>query len=337
MKLRRYIFLFLIVFLGFLVGCKNVSNKIYDDYMSITISKMLKLNKEYDIPYNDSDFETTIYEYNLKDNELKKIFSYPQNTFYPLGIYDKEAKVVYYAKENGNDSFSRKEVGDQIYAYNLETKEDKMLTDNLYAINKIVPVENYLFFIAAFDDMPNLVLGRVNLEDGQVIRWNEEKNLSTKRLAVDKINRRIYVAIYDEEIDYKNMLEGKGPATNTIYSFDFDFNDKKEILKIDDRYINALSVMDNKLLYCANKSIIDSPNVDSLVEVIDLSNNEVIYNFKENFADGAYIAGDLSGIYIPMVNGNSVYFYDFARKKYEPILNPNKDLGDIVNFRLFNK
>ncbi|WP_313758720.1 hypothetical protein [Tissierella sp.] len=124
------------------IGVNSYKTQQIDDYISITT----QYTTTYDEKNDYAKYGATIYEYNLKSKEISEIFSFPDNTQYPLGVYDKKTHSVYYVKEKNNDSFKRKRTGDQIYVYSLETGSDTMLTEDVFAVNYIVPVDDTIFF-----------------------------------------------------------------------------------------------------------------------------------------------------------------------------------------------
>lgn len=305
-----------------------------DDYISITMGYMTN----YD-PSNDyAEYGATVYEYNLKNKEISEIFSFPRNTFYPLGVYDKKTNSVYYTKEKNNNSYKRQDTGDQIYVYDLETGSDTMLTEDLYAVNYIVPVDDALFFIGVkLGEDESLLLGKIDLSDGSIQYWDEAGTVATRTISVDKINKRIYVAIYDTE-EEDLLIEGdvgeQGTPEYTIYSFDYDLGDKQEILHKDDMAIKALYVMDNLLLYRGDDTLSPMPDTVTISEVIDLNNMEVLYKSDEQFPERGSFTPDKKGIYILKSIGEAqgIYYYDFETQKYTLIL--ESDLDSIANFQL---
>lgn len=335
MKKRFLLIICLMIISISLIGCQSKESET-NDYLSISFSKFIRDREEYDIPYNDSEFETIICEYDLENKQVKEVFSYPQNTFYSLGVYDKKANTVYYTKEKDNDSYQRVESGDQIYAYNLETKEDKMLTEDLYAVNKIVPVDEYLFFLAAFKDNYNLVLGKVDLKNGEVSKWAEEDQMVTRNLAVDKKNKRIYAAIYNIDEEYENMEADLGPANTTLVSFDFDLKDKKEILKLEGKNIKALEVKDNNLLYSIDTFVRPGEYTNNITEIINLKSGETIYKADQEIPSMTYLSSDLKGFYYSTFNSNEIIYYDLENDSYESLLIEAKKPGNLVNFQLFD-
>jgi len=301
-----------------------------DDYISFTTFYLLNNNEAND----EDELGATIYEYNLQSKEISEIFSFPQNTFYALGVYDKKTNSVYYTKEKNNNSFKRQGTGDQIYVYNLKTGSDTMLTKDLFAVNYIVPVDGAVFFIAVkLDSGPGgLILGKIDLSNGSVTYWDEPDEAATRTISVDKINKRIYVAIYDTEEEHilmqRDVNEHATPEY-TIYSFDYNLSDKREILHIDNVVIKSLYVMDNLLLYRAHDTMGFLPDTTTVTEVIDLNDMKVLYQSDEQFTERGSFARDKKGVYIL---DEGISYYDFETQDYTPLL--RSDFGRVLNFQL---
>lgn len=302
-----------------------------DDYISITTSYMTTHDEKNDY----AEYGATIYEYNLQSKEISEIFSFPYNTMYPLGVYDKKTNSVYYTKEKNNNSFKRQGTGDQIYVYNLETGSDTMLTEDLFAVNHIVPVDDAVFFVAARER--NLLLGKIDLSDGSIKYWDEADTSATRTIGVDKIKKRIYVAIYDteeEDIAITRNVADHATPEYTIYSFDYNLSDKREVLHKDNVAIKALYAMDNQLLYRADDTISPLPDTTTISEVIDLSNMKVLFQSDEQFPERGSFTRDMKGVYTLETIGEDkgIFYYDFETREYTPIL--KSDLGSIANFQL---
>ena len=85
--------------------------------------------------YNDNispenGMTINVLKYDFK-NDPVIVGSVPYTSQYPLAVYDESDNCIYYsAKSSGTK-------GDQLWQYNIETKEEKQLTDSLFAINSL--------------------------------------------------------------------------------------------------------------------------------------------------------------------------------------------------------
>lgn len=86
--------------------------------------------------YEERNLESDVYYYNPGSRELKRIAVVPYNAQYPLTVYDKRRDMVFYSAKAASG------VGDQLYAYDYKKGEQTQLTDNIFAINHIIPLDN---------------------------------------------------------------------------------------------------------------------------------------------------------------------------------------------------
>lgn len=125
----------------FLFGCSNIDSKKEEkenadsEYISISVS-------QYNVPDNiDSGYNTSIFFYDIETSTLEKKGTVPGMSQYPLAVYEKQDNVIYYSMES-------KDGRDQVYKMDCETGNSEQLTNNLSAINYIIPLEEKLFIVA---------------------------------------------------------------------------------------------------------------------------------------------------------------------------------------------
>jgi uncharacterized protein YxeA len=151
-----------------------------DEYISITVN----YETSYDETRDYAEYGVSIYEYDLQSAEVTEVFSFPQNSGYALGVYDKKTNSVYYTKEKNNNTYKRQRTGDQIYICHLDTGTDIMLTEDLLAVNYIVPVDDSVFFVGARqNNADSLALGKINITDGIIEYWKESDTLSVETIS----------------------------------------------------------------------------------------------------------------------------------------------------------
>ena len=312
-----------------------------DEYISITVGYEIS----YDETIDYAEYGVSVYEYNLQREEISEIFRFPQNSMYPLGVYDKKSNSVYYTKERDNNTYTRRRTGDQIYVYNLDTDTDTMLTEDLSAVNYIIPVDDAVFFIAerqidSHNRWPKLILGKVDLSNGSVIYWDEVETSSSLVLSVDRVQKRVYVAIYDgEEVDLAIGLFNSGEimrpiaTTHTICSYDYNLMDKREILKKDNMKIYSIFARDNYLLYSFSDTLSPMPNSIRMSETINLDNMEILHQTSEYFSwRGGNFSQDLKGVYSVIMDNTftGIEYFNFETQERKTIV----DLEDIANMQL---
>jgi len=300
-----------------------------EEYISFTIYYPVFYHEDNDY----LDHGGAVYEYNLQSKKISEIFKFPDNTQYTLGVYDKKSNSVFYTKELNNDTYNRYRTGDQIYVHDLSTGSDKALTDDLLAVNFIEPVDGAIFFIAARQVSPSsLSLGKIDLSGGNVTYWNEPVSASTRMISVDKVKKRVYVALYDSDEEYVAMSAGDTPPNYTICSYDYNLSDKREILHKDNLEVKALYVRDNQLIYRVDNTICPLPDTVSTVEMIDLNSMNTLFQSEDIFlTQCGNLSKDNKGFYSmnAVEDFEGICYYDFSTKEYTPLVQSH-----IANFQL---
>jgi hypothetical protein len=346
MKLKNLIMVgvvvpLLLVVSIFLVYPNIQTNKALDldEYISITVNNEISNSETNDY----AKYEVSIYEYNLQREEMIEVFRFPQNSGYALGVYDKKSNSVYYTKEKNNNTFERQRSGDQIYKYNLDSDTEIMLTEDLVAVNNLFPVDDTIFFVGARqNNADSLVLGKISLTNGVIEYWDESDTLSVETISIDRINKRIYVAVYDRTerdnaVSLFNSGESPHPVAfkHSIYSFDYNLNDKQEVLSKDDMRIYSVYARDNRLLYGAHDSTVLESDAYDMAEVIDINSKNVLFQFDEHFSwRGGGLSQDIKGIY-SAVNTDGfagIEYFDFETREYKTIA--TIDFGYLANLQL---
>ena len=112
---------------------KDYERELSNYYLSLTSS-------------NGINDDTVSVENQTYDFESKKMtdhkFDFKLTTQYSLAVYDaRDHAVLYSAKDSNND--------DQVYLYNINTKETSQLTNHLWGINYIIPRDDDYIVVGA--------------------------------------------------------------------------------------------------------------------------------------------------------------------------------------------
>ena len=310
-----------------------------DEYMSVTINC--------EVSYSETDdhsaYRVSVYVCDLQNAEISEVFSFPQNSGYALGVYDRKSNSVYYTKEKNNNTYERQRTGDQIYMYNMSTGSDTMLTEDQLAVNHIIPVDDAVFFVGAKQSNADvLILGKINLNDGIVKYWNESNTLSIETISIDRIKKRIYVAAYDSierdiAVELFNSNTSPHPVAfdNYIYSYNYDLGDRQEIISKKDMRVFSVYARNSLLLYGAHDSTVLVSEASILSEVIDVDCNDVLFQSDEYFSwRGGGFSQDLKGVY-SAVNDyefTGIEYFDFETRERKALI--PVDSGYLANMLL---
>lgn len=83
-----------------------------------------------------------VYFYNLENEECDKAASVDYTSQYPLAVFDEERNFIYYS------AYVQEKKGDQLFCLDCETGELRQLTDQLFAINYIIPSKEAILLVA---------------------------------------------------------------------------------------------------------------------------------------------------------------------------------------------
>lgn len=298
-------------------GCNNHSQPVteqkYDGYLSFTITE--------ESPMTDSYLaEGIVHKVDLKSKEASEVFQYHHTAMYPLGVYDEQTNCVYYSKELSDASSGKESLSDQIFVHDLTTNTDTMLTDDLIAVNDIIPIdENTVFFLGARRD-GLLVLGKLDPKTKEVQYWKEPAPLTTREICVDRVQKRVYAAVFDDEAEYQSMRTDGPDPDYTLYSYDYDLADRREILRQEKGRISGLCARDGKLFL----------KYDSSNKLIDAQTKEVLFESEQDISKERCFSEDGKGIYCFLWKEDAsgvettgkdtgIYYFDFETQAYTPV------------------
>ncbi len=247
---------------------------------------------------------------------------------YPLGVYDEQTNCVYYSKELSDISSAKEGLNDQIFVHDFTTNTDTMLTDDLIAVNDMIPIdENTVFFLGARRD-GLLALGKVNPKTKEVQYWKEPAPLTTRAICVDRAQKRVYAAVFDDDEEYAS-LRTNGPAPSyTLCSYDYDLSDCREILRVENKEIYGVCSLNGKVFYTTLEWEHENPIFSN--QLIDVDTGEVLWEAAQHFSRGRCFSEDGKGIYCFLDGENEtdeksgaqasgIYYFDFETQEYTPV------------------
>lgn len=230
----KKIFVTLIVtFLIFLslMGCQKTE----DEGIYITFARTSKA------------LETTVFEFNISDEEVNSVGSFTYNDQYPLGVYSRDKQRIYYSAKSEDGC------GDQLWEYDIETDERAQLTDGIYGMNYIVPVGDSIYLVAwCYDNDYNaLNLYRYDIQSKYLELLQDNSTFNIGVLSYSPENKEFMFA-GEDAVETRHRFEIQSneypfysPANN-VYSMKndeislvFSTGDNEDIvsLAMNDKYI----------------------------------------------------------------------------------------------------
>ena len=178
------IWITVLIILVMLVSCKNGEEEL-NYYLSITLS----------MEDEKSDTESGIiianYIYDLKSDNIEKVETViDYSSQYPLAVYNKYSNTIYYSERVYNEN----KYGDQLFSFNITTNEKEQLTDNLFAINYIIPTTNGIYIAAVKIGMNEIQVMYYSLNDKKLVESNVDSGLFFELLTYDPISGGVFGA-----------------------------------------------------------------------------------------------------------------------------------------------
>ena len=189
-----------------------------------------------------------------RKGNLKTVVRLEHNAQYSLTYCDVKNGIVYYVT---NEDGSRRG-GDQLYSYDMNTGNHRQLTEGIYAINFIVPInENKLLLVAVVGGTHNISPLCYDIKSGKLESWEWDDDFFVNYAFRDSQTGTVYISGYSNAKDYQmrdqlnNREIEKYGIDNYIYRIDKDGKYEK-IFTCKDRYITSFAV-NGKVVLCMTK------------------------------------------------------------------------------------
>jgi len=208
-----------------LSGCSKNNNK--DLYISI-VSTDIK---------SDNGMSVAAITYDLKTGEASSVSGVDYTSQYPLSIYDKSDNCLYYSSEvNG---------GDQLFLLDLNNNKISQLTNDLFAINYIIPGKNKVYLLAVPSGGRSMKPAVYDKLTGEFNIMYIDDGLNYELLTYDVFNDCLYSVAFNQDEDDKALDESDGehyiPPDYFIYKFNKNFLEQELILKTDNKLITRIA------------------------------------------------------------------------------------------------
>jgi len=276
--------------LAFLSGCQKTE----DEGIYITFAR------------TSGSLKTKVFEFNIDDEEVNLVGQFAYNAQYPLGVYSRENNKMYYSAKAEDGQ------GDQLWEYDLETEKRTQLTDDIYAINYIVPIDNSIYLVAWCYDNEYRAINfyRYDIESKSLELLQDDPAFNVGVLSYSPENKEFMFAGEDSverwhRFDIQSDEYPFYPPANNVYSMKdneislvFSTEDNEDIgsLAMNDKYIlyrttselwtlyndGSNSVKDIKHVYLMNRETNEKTELTEEVfshigKFIYLANNDDLY------------------------------------------------------------
>ncbi|GGO01015.1 hypothetical protein [Saccharibacillus kuerlensis] len=350
--MKRVLKFLILLLLFFLVACtsKNdnleTTNKIKSDSAANKETRSTAPTTDYvTLTYSeyaasdDSDaIKTQVLSYDSSTKKTEKIFQFDYTAQYPLAFYDKPNQLVYYTQRVGTD----KEYGDQIFVRDLSKKKTSQLTENLFAVNYVIPSGDRLFFVANIKGEQAIRLGAIDLKTKKITLWSNDDTL-VEAITLDHNTEKLYVSAYSLKQRNYSLAHQDGPVgqnnfkmpTYTVYETDFDLKEKKKLFS-KNYWIRMLMNKKGHVIAFSDKEY-NKGQVPSTVIDYNLkkgTSSESTWGTKRLQRGEANYSQDESKIYTLAIvnNQRGLFEYDVKKNKFTAIFKPKE--GFINNMQV---
>lgn len=308
---------FLLAFLLVLMGCTRSSEK--NNYLSI-LTTVVDINNH---------LQMINYCYDIETEKITKVSQLEYNAQYPLSVYSKEDNKVYYTSNIDN--------GDQLFSLNLKTKETKQLTENVFAINYIIPTKDKIYLLLVMKNERSLKPAIYDKKSNKLKVYNKKDDLNFEVITYDNYNQYFYASAskqkdIDQALEKANSGKGQKYIAPNYYIYDLseDINKPKKIYTTENKLIRRMfSHPDGSLSFTQAESIPEwnpqyySYSLDSKKDQL-----ESITNIDELMYISEFVAYHPNGEEIFFLGSDSdneknqdrcLYLYNFKTKEIKLI------------------
>jgi hypothetical protein len=340
-----------LLFCGVLQGCELVPDRTADanrptastptsphpastsgDYLTITNTEYVNGKSP------EGGMVMRVYTYDLASGKLAKVNDVPYTSQYPLTVVSKADHKLYYSADVDDK-------GDQLFAYDLLDRKTEQLSNDLFAINHIIPTtpEGPLIVVAAkkgkrvlqtaFYEKKTKRLEFIDEQDTDTNTWTAGYNPDSNKT---------YLVQYSDKEDYEKLMYANKtqtpmvPANHTVIEIDNATRQKRKIIELENEQIMGISARGGQLLLVTSPKINQPPVEFSLVD-IDTGTRRKL-DLPITTRRNAYLSKDGKGIYLlggstdPTRNKErGIYYYNLQTGELKEIF-LQKEGGFINNF-----
>ncbi|KZE66702.1 hypothetical protein AV545_03510 [Paenibacillus jamilae] len=291
----------------------------------------------------DQGMVMRVMTYDISSKKLTKLSDVPYTSQYPLSVVSLPDHKIYYSADVGDK-------GDQLFSYDLNTKKNEQLTDNLFAINDIVPTapDGPLVLVAVKkgERILKTMFYNKTTRTMQIMHDENQDDTTTWSITYNPAKKTIYSSQYSgREHEKQRVLSNQTqtvmvPPDNKVTEINSVTKQERSIITLKKERISSMSSSNDKLLLVTTTPTNPDNPEYSLVDIATGKRTKIkLPIFSRQFV---YMSPDGKGVYYlgsasekNEDEGRGVYYYDFTSKTQTPIFIQKE--GFINNFMLLNK
>lgn len=253
------------------------------------------------------------YMYDLEKEEITQKGVTEYTAQYPLTVYDEAGDYIYYSWRDETEC-------DQLARKNLATGEEEVLTESLFAINYIIPINGNVYVAAV--QKGERAIGLYRYEKNLLKRVVEDEDAFVWKMNVNPDTNQVVFNTYSQSELDKNMESNEcdaGTGINSIWTLDTQDGKVTRIAEVEAGDMINIGINEEKEIYY------------TLIEFRKINNgkNEICHEFDGlNLKEFIYLNGDQ--VYYLDWEDNIVK-YDKKQDKKETIFAVEEDQAALNN------
>lgn len=333
MKSKKKIYIFIAgIILFVLIVSLYVQTQNSDtekEYLQITA-----LNYRNGVDESDG-INVCLYEYSIAEKEIHKIAEIPAFPTYTIAYYNKKRNAVFYSDDPYDNGF------DNLYQYDLKTKESKQITFGKYEFNDIFVVDDQMYLTAApiYSTVTKAAMFDMDTYAFDYLKPYDDDTWYTSLAYHDQTKQLLSIVYSDSKMRTYEVVAETHIRPKSILFMDLDLKHKTQVFQTQDFEIYQARQLDETHILMTYDEMMASPKPRKL-KIYDIAADTVsdftipcireVYSF--------YPKSDGTGIFLLGWNTENVfnlYDYDIASGTLEGLLT-KKDLSpshrSIVDF-----
>lgn len=172
-------------------------------------------------------------------NKIQHILTLKHNAQYSLAYYDKISKKVYYM----DNEYKKRHGGDQLFCYDMVSRENRQITKGLFGANYIIPVNtNKVFMVVTKKNTHTLGPVYVDVNSGKIIDIKCDDDLFVNVATKDNGKGELYISGYSNNEDYEKLDKCNSTDEKQMYGID------NTVYKVQDNHINKVFTLPKRFI-----------------------------------------------------------------------------------------
>jgi Tol biopolymer transport system component len=298
MRLRHWAIGFIMLSL-LLNGCESSSNETHPASLSVQNDKQSHASPYLSLTATDKMGHNHYYIYQIQDRSIKEMAVLEDTAQYPLGVVDLDKNVIFYAQREAG--------ADQLFEYNLNTKQSRKLTSDLFAINYMIPVEDQVLLAAASKEKSSVQIYSFDLQKNKLVPWfdSADDDTSVQTMTLDRSEKFLYVTLFSASEKRMNMKAAEKaqandvvPAKHRIAKYDLRGTLLNEVLSSREKIVETAISPDDKSIILNSSELVFKPRVFALMDLNTKQKQPLKIDGISSIGT-VYYSPDNKGIYSP--------------------------------------